>query len=440
MEVAPWSVLPFAGLLLCIAVLPLAAKQFWHSNRNQALVSGLFALPVVTYLLYLDHNTGHGLHELLETLHEYVAFILFLGALYVVAGGIVVDLNVRPGTQVNLTILAVGGALANLIGTTGASMVLIRPYLRLNQNRRHRGHLPIFFIFIVSNLGGLLTPLGDPPLFIGFLRGVDFFWTLRLWREWLVVNGLVLLVFAVWDLTAWRREAAFEWAPMERSQDVQRNNADERVVRPMFGLRGSINLLLLAGIIATTMLKPALKGSHFELAAEAIMLALGLLSLVLTPRGLRQANGFGWGPIIEVAIIFVGIFITMIPALELLKQHGDRFGLTEPWQFFWLTGLLSAFLDNAPTYLTFATLAAGSHQDLGWLMVERPRILAAISCGAVFMGACTYIGNGPNFMVKAITEDAGYRTATFFGYLFYSAVILVPVFVLVTFIFFRTPG
>jgi Na+/H+ antiporter NhaD/arsenite permease-like protein len=427
LDVPAWSVLPFVGLLLCIAVLPLAAGHFWHSNRNRALVSFVFAAPVIGYLIYLENAEGQpGTAKLLEALHEYAAFIILLGSLYTVAGGLLVDLRARPGPLTNGTILAVGAVLANFIGTTGASMVLIRPYLRINRGRRKVAHLPVFFIFVVSNLGGLLTPLGDPPLFLGYLRGVDFFWTLRLWPEWLAANGIVLAVFCVWDGLALRGES-------ERYGSHQ-------PVPGKVSLRGLVNVLLLAGIVAGVLARGAAEHVADELGcpvtlAEMVlgagpMLLMALLSWALTPAEVRAANGFSWGPIVEVAVLFIGIFVTMVPALSLLERQGPQLGLTEPWQFFWLTGSLSAFLDNAPTYLTFATLAAGQ-PDVGVLMTREPMILAAISCGAVFMGAMTYIGNGPNFMVKAIAEESGYPTPSFFGYLGYSCLVLLPTFFVV---------
>jgi Na+/H+ antiporter NhaD/arsenite permease-like protein len=424
-----WSVVPFVLLLLTIAVLPLAASHWWHSNVNRALVAAAYALPVVAYLVYVQLTTGQDtVHALFDELLNYTAFIVLLGALYTVSGGIVVagDLEGRPLT--NTAILAVGAVLANLIGTTGASVLLIRPVLRINRRRQFTYHLPIFFIFIVGNLGGLLTPLGDPPLFLGFLNGVPFFWTLSLWPQWLMVNGLVLVIFLVWDTLAFRREpAAFQVRDVQLTESLH--------------LKGWINLPLLGGVIVGVFVQAAVPDPAGTWLGALVMLTMGALSLRLTPRPLREANGFTWGPILEVAILFLGIFVTMVPALEILAVRGKDFGITEPWQYFWLTGGLSGFLDNAPTYLTFATLAAGSG-DFEALAQGKVvglsgiQVLQAISCAAVFMGALTYIGNGPNFMVKAIAEEGGFRTPSFFGYLAYSCVILVPVFVGVTLVFF----
>jgi len=432
-----WSVAPFVLLLLTIALLPLVAGHWWHSNVHRALVAAGYALPVAVHLVYAQLATGQDtVHPLLHELKNYVAFIVLLGSLYTVSGGIVVagDLEGKPLT--NAAFLAVGAVLANFIGTTGASVLLIRPLLRINKRRQFTHHLPIFFIFIVSNLGGLLTPLGDPPLFLGFLNGVPFFWTLSLWPHWLMVNGAVLAIFLAWDTIAFRRDMS----DVRRSTfDVRRSTFDVR--RSTVHLKGWINMPLLAGIIVGVFVQAGLPEPGGDLLGALVMLVMAALSLWLTPRGLRQANGFTWGPILEVAILFLGIFVTMVPALEILSARGKEFGVTEPWQFFWLTGGLSGFLDNAPTYLTFATLAAGSG-DFEKLAngevagLAGPLVLQAISCGAVFMGALTYIGNGPNFMVKAIADEAGFRTPSFFGYLAYSCVILLPVFVAVTVVFF----
>jgi Na+/H+ antiporter NhaD/arsenite permease-like protein len=430
LDLSWWSAVPFVLLLLAIAVLPLVAPHWWHRNRNRALVAALLAVPAAFYLLYMEVATGQPTLDLLgHEVHNYISFIILLGSLYTVSGGIVIagDLQGRPGTNTGL--LAFGAALANLIGTTGASVLLIRPLLRINRERKHTVHLPIFFIFTVSNLGGLLTPLGDPPLFLGFLNGVPFFWTLALWPHWLVANGLVLAVFFAWDTLAYRRELP-EAVSHDRSPGAP------------LAVRGLANVLLLAGIMAGVVLQGMKPDTGGEDLGTILMIAMGLLSLLLTPSELRIANGFTWGPMVEVGILFAGIFVTMVPALELLGTHGKEFGLSEPWQFFWLTGVLSGFLDNAPTYLAFATMASGS-TEFGELVnnqvpgLNGPLVLQAISCGAVFMGALTYVGNGPNFMVKAMADEAGYRTPTFFGYLAYSCLVLVPIFVLVTFIFFR---
>ena len=424
LHVAVWSVLPFVGLLLSIALLPLVAEKFWHSNRNRAIVSIGLAIPIVIYLLFLEFAEHQpGLEKLGHAVHEYVDFIAMLAALYTVAGGIVIAGQFRPTPWVNTGFFALGAVLANVIGTTGASMLLIRPLLRINLVRQNRSHLPIFFIILVSNLGGLLTPLGDPPLFLGFLNGVDFFWTLAMAPHWLVVNTLVLAIAFAWDIRAYRREPELEQLPAPLES---------------FALSGTINFVFLAGVLIAVLLQSsALMGEHRLTAPwpSLVMGAMALLSCFCTPRELRERNDFAWDAMIEVAVLFVGIFITMIPALELLTQHRDKLGIEQPWQYFWLTGLLSAMLDNAPTYMTFATLAAGQ-SNFAALSQDQKLILQAISAGAVFMGALTYIGNGPNFMVKSIAERMGYPMPSFFGYLGYASAILLPIFALATWLFF----
>lgn len=437
LQLSVWSVAPFALLLLCIAVLPLAAGRFWHYDRNKAIVVAVLALPVVAYLTYIQLATGQqSLQPLFHELGKYISFIILLGSLYIVAGGIVMQGDVRPSTFNNACFLGLGALLANVIGTTGASVLLIRPFLRINGSRKNTVHLPVFFIFLVSDLGGCLTPLGDPPLFMGYLHGVPFTWTLGLWPEYLVVNGLVLGVFVVWDAIASRGEP--------RSTMIEASAPG--MPRKLLRLEGSINFLFLVGIIAAVLVDPHWFPQSIErfwklFGSELLMLTMASLSLRLTSRQLRVANGFTWAPITEVAILFAGIFVTMVPALQLLHVYGPRLGLTQPWQFFWSTGLLSSVLDNAPTYLALATTAAGSN-DFRMLVENRvpgldgPMVLRAISCGAVFMGALTYIGNGPNFMVKAIAEQSGCRTPSFFAYAFYAFLILVPICALITFLFF----
>jgi Na+/H+ antiporter NhaD/arsenite permease-like protein len=436
LQVSAWSALPFAMLLACIALLPIIRGRWWHSNRNKAAVAIGFALPVAVYMMTIDSKTqGESTHQLLHEMGEYASFIILLLSLYTISGGIFLSGDIPGRPRNNSLFLGLGAALANVIGTTGASMVLIRPVLRMNHARENKKHLPIFFIFIVSNTGGLLTPLGDPPLFLGFLQGVDFFWTLRLWPQWLLVNGALLSIFYLYDAAAYRKEAGKALA-----HDV--------AVRHSLRLRGlGINGPLLFGVLLAVLLSsPAIgqkAGKPLALGditlqqpwGEAAMLGLTALSLLLTPKSVRRCNEFTWAPIVEVAVLFAGIFVAMTPALALLRERGAGVGINEPWQFFWLTGLLSSLLDNAPTYLTFAALAAGNH-DLGWLSANRPAVLGAISCGAVFMGALTYIGNGPNFMVKAIADEHGYQMPSFVAYMTYSLVFLVPLFILVTVVFF----
>lgn len=437
LPVAGWSVIPFVLLLLGIAALPLAKPHFWHSHRNRAIFTVVLSLPTVVYLCFEGEPA---LRLLLHALREYSSFILLIAALYTVCGGLVVFLKLRPTPLANTGLLAVGAVLANLIGTTGAAMLLIRPYLRINQERLYKRHLAVFFIFVVCNVGGLLTPLGDPPLFLGFLRKVEFFWTLGLWPQWLVANGTLLIVFFVWDSWVCRREPPQLF-----------HSSSEK--REPFQLRGRRNVFLLLGVLAAVLLQASDVGQGLSHLISTVVpcpdltlhwpvpeIVMGLLlvaSWVWTPRSLRAQNGFSWGPILEVSVVFLGIFITMVPAIERLRFYSGTWGITEPWKFFWATGVVSSFLDNAPTYLTFATIAAGKEAtDFQLLSLQKPLLMAAISCGAVFMGANTYIGNGPNFMVKAMCEESKMPCPSFFGYMGYAVVILVPVWGLITVLFF----
>jgi Na+/H+ antiporter NhaD/arsenite permease-like protein len=416
-------------LLLAIALVPLFAPHFWHRERNRAAVTAALAVPVAIYLLALGPATnGRSTARLANALEEYASFILMLTALYTVAGGIVLRGTLPATPRANTMLLATGAVLANFVGTTGASMVLIRPVLRANAGRLYRAHVPVFFIFIVSNAGGLLTPLGDPPLFLGFIKGVGFFWTLTLWQPWLLANAALLTIFYLYDRRMLRREAGKAHPAEPRREPLK-----------LAGLWP--NGVLMFGVIAAVMAQAeqfnpvGSELGRLAISAGGMALMTGL-SLRLTPRPLRAENRFAWGPIVEVAVLFAGIFVTMAPVLALLEVRGAAIGVTEPWEFFWLTGLLSSLLDNAPTYLTFGTLAAQGN-DFAWLAANRPDLLAAVSCGAVLMGANTYIGNGPNFMVKAIADAQGYRTPSFFGFFRYSGLVLLPVFVLVTLAFFR---
>jgi Na+/H+ antiporter NhaD/arsenite permease-like protein len=414
-----WLVAPFALLLLAIAALPLAAPRFWGRNLNKGLVAAALSVPVLAY--YLDAAPG----EIAFHLDEYLAFIVLLWALYTVSGGIVLrgNLAATPGT--NTAMLAVAAVIANVFGTTGASMLLIRPMLRTNQERKNKTHVFVFFIFIASNLGGALTPLGDPPLYMGFLHGIPFAWTLRFWPAWLFANGVLLAVFWLWDRRAYAAE---------RPEDVRR---DVREAEPL-RVAGWTNVVLILAVLAANL---AIANTYLR---EGAMVALGAASILLTAREHREANSFSWHAIVEVAVLFAGIFVTMIPALVLLEQNGPRLGVTEPWQYFWATGSLSSFLDNTPTYLTFLSLAKGAAgtPDAAALISTSggAAVVSAISLGAVFMGANTYVGNGPNFMVKAIAEADGptrVRMPSFGGYMLYSAAILLPLFVVVTLVFLR---
>jgi Na+/H+ antiporter NhaD/arsenite permease-like protein len=397
-------------MLLAIAVCPLWVPRWWEAHRNKLLTSATLALPVLAvYAVYRPL-------ALLRAAEDYVSFVVLLSGLFVISGGILLrgDLVATPAT--NTAFLALGGVLASFVGTTGAAMLLIRPLLQTNSERAHVRHTVVFFIFIVANIGGMLTPLGDPPLFLGYLQGVPFTWTFRLLPHWALMLAALLAVFFVYDSVQFAREPPGA---------IQRDRARVQPLR----LRGSLNAAWLVGVV----LAVAIVRAPWR---ETVIVALTGLSLALTPRDIRRDNGFTPGPMIEVAVLFAGIFVTMIPALDLLRLRGDALGVREPWHFFWAVGVLSSFLDNAPTYLTFLALAQGLRLPDEIVGVPAT-ILAALSVGSVAMGANTYIGNAPNFMVKAIAEAGGVKMPTFFGYMLYSGAILVPLFVVVTLVFFR---
>jgi Na+/H+ antiporter NhaD/arsenite permease-like protein len=432
-----WA-LPFLGILLSIALFPLLASHAWehHQGKIAAMWAVLLLGPMAvafgpaTAVGALAHTT----------FLEYIPFILLLVALFTVAGGIVIRGNIHGSPKTNTVLLLVGAVLASLIGTTGASMVLIRPVMRANDDRQHNVHVIVFFIFLVSNIGGSLTPLGDPPLFLGFLRGVEFFWTTQhLIEETLFVGGLVLAAFFLLDTVIYRREGR-----------VRPDPTPDNPVR----VTGGINFLLLGAIIAAILMSATVDlGAVSVLGVpvalenalrDLVMIAVTLVSLVLTPRANRKENGFTWGPILEVAKLFAGIFVTIIPVLSILAAGRDGAfaplvelvsnpdGSPNNAAYFWLTGGLSSFLDNAPTYLVFFQLAGGDPQQL---MTAGAATLAAISLGAVFMGANTYIGNAPNFMVYAIARGGGVRMPSFFGYMLWSGAVLIPAFLLTTAVF-----
>jgi Na+/H+ antiporter NhaD/arsenite permease-like protein len=440
-----WSVVPFGAYLLAIAILPLVASHFWHSNRNRLIVSIAVAVPVAGYLLTGPEGGGVWL---LHAIEEYVAFIALLGSLFVISGGIRITGSLAGTPLTNTAILGLGAVLASFIGTTGASMLLIRPLLRANETRARRAHLVIFFIFIVANSGGLLTPLGDPPLYLGFMRGVPFMWTFGLFIPWLIVNGVLLAVFNGFDQWFLHREE--ERLPGSQLEEILRR-------RSPLGIEGGLNFLWL-GVVIFVIFGTAEWGPRLlkdpgvrSVAQGAVLAGIAAIAWKTTGPAIRKANGFSWSPIFEVAAIFIGIFVTMVPALKLVEAEGGRLGLTHNWQFFWATGLLSGVLDNAPTYLTFTALgasvinsadpSAGLTLDNLAPFAAHPRgagLLAAISCGAVFMGALTYIGNGPNFMVKAIAEENGVKMPGFFGYLAWSGGILLPIFAFLTLVWYSS--
>lgn len=437
-----WAI-PFAGLLLSIATGPVLFHRLWEHHYGK--IAAFWAALVVLPLVFLK-GFGVAVEAVLHTiLLEYMSFIILLFALFTVAGGILVTGNLRGTPATNTGLLAIGTVMASIVGTTGASMILIRPIIRANDDRRTNVHVVIFFIFLVSNIGGSLTPLGDPPLFLGFLRGVDFFWTTtHLFPETCLVAGLLLVIFYLWDTIIHKRED---------SLPQRKDPTPDRGIK----IFGKANFLLLGAIIVAILVsaswKPGIKfhfpGGDLELqniVRDVALVIIALISLRITPKPVRAGNEFNWGPILEVAKLFAGIFLCMIPVLAMLKAgKSGAFGplvalVTNPdgspnnIAYFWLTGILSSFLDNAPTYLVFFELAGG---DPKLLMGKMALTLAAISAGAVFMGANSYIGNAPNFMVYAIAKDMKVKMPSFFGYMLWSGGILIPLFVLVTIVFFR---
>jgi Na+/H+ antiporter NhaD/arsenite permease-like protein len=433
------AVAPFVLLLGCIAVLPLVpgVSHWWENNLHRFYVAGGLAVATLMYYLFRDGAAGVGTTLQHAILGEYIPFIVLLFSLYTICGGIRIsgDLPAHPAT--NTAFILAGGAIASFIGTTGAAMLLVRPLLETNRERKRVAHTVVFFIFVVCNCGGLLTPLGDPPLFLGYLRGVDFLWTMQLWREWLFVNGLLIAVYFCWD--------AFFAYPREAKVDIQR---DETHVRKLKFSGVMPNALLLLGVVlSVAFLDPSktIPGTSMNAPVylrEAVQLGLVAASLAFGSHPVRKANQFNYGAIVEVAALFVGIFVCMQPALQLLHEHGGRLGVNTPQRFFWATGSLSAVLDNAPTYVVFMEAGKTIPVPEGEAFVSLPggaqiseRFLIAVSLGAVMMGAMTYIGNGPNFMVKAIAEQSGVRMPSFFGYILYSCGVLLPILALMTWIF-----
>jgi Na+/H+ antiporter NhaD/arsenite permease-like protein len=446
-----WATLPFVGILLSIAIFPLVAPHFWHHHYPK--IAAFWALVFAFPFIYFFRNQA--IHEILHIYFvDYIPFIIMLWALFTIAGGIVLKGSLTGTPLVNTILLSIGTLLASWVGTTGASMIMIRPVLRANAHRRRRAHTVCFFIFLVANIGGSLTPLGDPPLFLGFLHGVPFFWTLKkLLPEMLFTAGILLIIFFLVDRFYYQQE------PQEKPPAFNPEKLP-------LSLAGGHNFIFLAGVIGAIFLSGTLKWGEItifgigipkqNLLRDFLMLSMGILSLLSTKKELRQANDFSWEPIREVAYLFAGIFMTIIPALSILKAGSEgAFAflinlVKEPSHYFWITGALSSFLDNAPTYLTFFNSALGKlqipehlvHEILicsggNNVIQEFILFLKAISIGAVFMGANTYIGNAPNFMVKSIAEEAGVGMPSFFGYMFkYSIPILIPIFLLVTWVFF----
>ncbi|MEX0702687.1 MAG: sodium:proton antiporter [Planctomycetales bacterium] len=460
---AAWSVLPFAALLLCIAILPLLhrTERWWESNRNRFHVAA--GLGTLT-LLYYAFGYGHGVVD--HTTHavsapgwdaavavlrnailvEYVPFISLLFSLYVISGGIVVEGRLAGTPRLNVALIGIGGLLASFIGTTGAAMLLIRPLLNANANRRYVAHTVVFFIFVACNTGGCLLPIGDPPLFLGFLRGVPFTWTLELWPMWLFMNLALLAVYFAWDTLRFRREddrlPSLSGRGGGRVGGLIRHT--ETLPRPLperegggagparVAIRGGINVLWLAGVIVcVAVLDPSrpVPGTHWRAPLyfrETMMLVLAGLSLWSTSADLRRRNAFNYVAIVEVAALFAGIFVCMQAPVQILNACGASLGVDTPTKFFWGTGILSSFLDNAPTYVVFFETARSMGGDGPAVAGVWVPFLKAIALGSVFMGAMTYIGNGPNFMVKAIAEANNVRMPSFFGYMAYSVAVLLP--------------
>lgn len=426
LEPAIWSVIPFILILLGIAILPLIAEHWWHSNKNKLIVSMVLGIPIAIYLISIGRfkDLEH------QIILDYVPFVSLLGALFYISGGIVVRGDIKATPLNNSIFLLIGSILASFIGTTGASMLLIRPLLKSNSERKYVVHTVIFFIFLVSNIGGMLTPLGDPPLFLGYLRGVPFTWTFRLLPEWLFTVGVLLLIYYLWDLYAYKKETI---------KDIIK---DELQIQPI-SIKGSINFLWLIGVVLVVAFinenyEPFRTLIHqnefYKLIQVPLFFILILISKFTTPEEYRKENDFNLYPIMEVASLFIGIFITMVPALILLKIHGHELGIDTPIKYFYATGAFSSVLDNAPTYLVFFTTAQGMMSVQEFIQSE-PLILAGISLGAVYMGAMTYIGNAPNFMVRSIAEQFGIKMPSFGGYLIYSILILQPVFLIMALIF-----
>lgn len=437
-----YSCIPFACMLLSIALLPLVAGTFWHHHfgKISAFWAASMAIPfIVSYKGLAVYEIAHII------LADYIPFIILLWALFTVSGGILLRGTLRGTPLVNTLIIIIGTILASWMGTTGAAMLLIRPFIRANAHRKNKTFMVVFFIFLVANIGGSLTPLGDPPLFLGFLHGVTFFWTLKIAPHMLVASGILLSIYFCLDTYFYKREGVK--AP------------DDGTKKPL-ALAGTYNFIFLGGIIGAVLMSGIVElgevstfGVHRVIQdwlRDGLLVLLGIGSLVATPRALREENEFSWFPIIEVAYLFIGIFITMIPCLLLLKAGPNGAfaflinAVKAPVHYFWVTGMLSAFLDNAPTYLTFFNTALGSFysglseaQAVPLLMTEKAIYLQAVSAGSVFFGACSYIGNAPNFMVRSIAMEAGTDMPSFFGYIFkYSLIFLIPTFVVVTLIFF----
>ncbi|MDR2910974.1 MAG: sodium:proton antiporter [Bacteroidales bacterium] len=426
-----WSLIPFVLMLLMIAIAPLFMNHWWEKNKNKLIVSLVLGIPTAIYLIAvgLTHNLTH------QLLFDYVPFIVLLGALFTVTGGIYLKGDIAAKPLVNTLFLGIGGILASFMGTTGAAMLLIRPVINTNQQRKHKVHTILFLIAIVANCGGLLTPLGDPPLFLLYLRGVEFTWFFNLLPAWALANGLLLLIYFVWDSYLYKKEPA---------EHILKDKAETVPLK----IIGTSNFIWLAGIIAAVAFITSKTfftaqediehySNTFKLIQAGVLIIMAVLSLLFTKKVIRESNKFSWAPITEVAFLFLGIFVTMVPALLYLSANAKSFGLNEPWHFYYATGVLSSFLDNAPTAISFYELATGTFENVVDGVAGIPAvIMKCISLGAVFFGAMTYIGNGPNFMVKAIAEENKISMPSFFGYIIkFSLIVLLPVYIIIMIVF-----
>ncbi|MBP1682782.1 MAG: Arsenite permease-like protein [Ignavibacteriaceae bacterium] len=425
-EIPLLSLLPFVLMLLSIAVFPLFWNHFWEKNKNKLYVAIVLSIPVIIYLLVNNFS-----HQLIHTmLFDYVPFLILLGALFTITGGIHLSGDIAAKPKVNTLFLGIGAVLASLMGTTGAAMLLIRPVIQTNKQRTFKVHTVLFYIAVVANCGGLLTPLGDPPLFMMYLRGAPFTWFFHLVPEWFVTNLLLLIIYFFVDTYYYKKEPASAIA------------RDESNIRPI-KIEGKRNFIFLIGVVlAVAFLNEQYLSfvninPYFKFIREAVIILMAYLSMQFTPKLLRTSNNFTWHPIEEVAYLFLGIFVTMVPCLLYLESNAKQLGVETVSQFYYYTGLLSSFLDNTPTAVTFHSLALGLGITEGTLVAGIPEILLkAISTAAVFFGSMTYIGNGPNFMVKAVAEENNIKMPDFFSYMFkFSIIVLLPIFFLVELLF-----
>ena len=458
-----YSVIPFVGMLLSIALGPVLFPNFWHHHFGKVSFAWAALLAVPLIAVYGKQGVDELLHLLIA---DYIPFIALLAALFTVGGGILIRTSLKGTTWVNAGFLTVGAVLASWMGTTGAAMLLIRPFLRVNKHRKYKAFMVVFFIFVVANAGGALTPLGDPPLFLGFLHGVPFFWTMKLFPVMLVILAGLLLIYMAFDkyyLAKEEKEGNLVLATADNAGDdavsVNDNEEGNTGSGKKLEILGAQNFILLAGILGAVlfsgsvhMREVSLLGVHIglqDIICVIILVLIMVISMKITPKALREENEYSWGPILEIVYLFFGIFVTMAPALAILKAGQDgalafiTAAVKEPVHYFWVTGILSSFLDNAPTYLTFFSTALGQFYPgiaeasaVPQLLAQQPIYLEAISAGSVFFGAVTYIGNAPNFMVRSIAQESGVKMPSFFGYMVYSIGILLPLFALVTFLFF----